>query len=125
MENIKVLVGTVESGRGGISQDNTRLVEFEGEELGSTSEFGYEGDRLTNSRGVKETLYRARDGRLLVHICDWSHWQGEPTRFSLREISEDDLGPRGEFAFLGAEAGFGRPLTLDEALPPPDLSFDC
>jgi len=122
MDIIQVLVGTVESG-GGITQDNTKMVEFEGEELGSNVEFGYEGGNLTNSRGVKETLYRAKDGRLLVHIKDWSHWQGEPTRYFLREVSEGDLGPRGDFAFLGAKSGYSRPLSLDEALAFVDLTF--
>ena len=82
-------------------------MEFEGEELGSN-----------NSRGVVETLYRAEDGRLLVHIKDGSHWQGELTRFSLRKVTKADLGPTGQFARLGEKAGFGRPMTLDEALAP-------
>jgi len=123
VETIKVRIGTVESGSGGITQDCTKEVQFTGEELGHNSEYGYEGGRVTNSRGVVETLYKTEDGRLLVHVRDWSHWQGEPTRFSLVEVTEEELSPRGRFAFLGAEAGYGRPMTLDEALSPEDLPF--
>lgn len=117
METIKVLIGTVESLRSGESQDLTREVEFEGEELAKYRKYGDDRNgKPTDTRGVKETLYKAEDGRLIVHIKDWSKWQGEPNTYSFQEVTEADLGPDGQFWQLGAEAGFGRPLTLDEAL---------
>jgi hypothetical protein len=53
-------------------------------------------------------------------VEDWSRWQGEPNTYDLLEVTEADLGPNGRFEALGREAGFGRPLTLDEALNPWD-----
>jgi len=116
MEQITVWVGTVEGGST-VHLDATREVQFTGEELAKLSTPG-RSDRgdITDSRGVTETLYRAEDGRLVVHVKDWSQWQGEPTTYSLREVTDADLGANGEFEALGHEAGYGRPLTLDEAL---------
>ena len=117
METITVHVGTVVSGSSGQTNDTRREVQFTGEELASRTEYGYgRNGGLTDTRGVTETLYRAEDGRLLVHVKDWSRWQGEPNTHSLHPVTEADLGPTGRFAALGAEAGYGRPLTLNEAL---------
>ena len=118
METITVLVGNVVALSNGQQQDHTREVVFTGEKLGEHAEYGYSDrtGRLTDTRGVTQTLYRAADGRLIVHIEDWSRWQGEPTSYQLREVAETDLQPGGEFELLGAECGFGRPLTLDEGL---------
>ena len=114
---IKVEIGTVQGSSGGLTRDTRRTVEFIGEELGTYSEPGEGRDGgITDTRGRVETLYRTNDGRLVVHVEDWSHWVGEPTTCNLQVVSEADLGPAGRFAFLGAEAGLGRPLTLDEAL---------
>lgn len=116
---IEVYVGSVISGSSGITQDSTRVVQFEGERLATRTDYGVgRGGGITDTRGVTETLYRTDDDRLVVHVRDWSHWQGEPTTYSLHEVSEEDLGANGRFQALGAEAGFGRPLTLDEALAP-------
>jgi len=52
----------------------------------------------------------------VVYVEDWSRWQGEPNHYSLCQVTEADLGVGGRFEALGREAGFGRPLTLDEAL---------
>jgi len=124
METIKVFVGSVVSGNAGQTNDTTRAVEFEGEELASYHAYGYkDSGAVDDTRGEKQTLYRASDGRLIVHVKDWSHWQGEPTTYTLFEVSADDLGPNGAFELLGLEAGMGRPLTLDEALTPMD-SYD-
>lgn len=117
MEKITVQIGTVIAGGPGQVNDTRRDVEFVGEKLASRTEYG-EGNRggITDSRGVTETLYRTEDGRLIVHVKDWSHWQGEPSIYSLHEVTEADLQPHGKYELLGAKAGFGRPLTLDEAL---------
>jgi hypothetical protein len=116
VDKITVLIGSVAVGNSGATLDTTRQVEFEGEKLAELRQAGTNKGQVTDSRGAIETLYRADDGRLLVHIKDWSHWVSEPTTFSLQVVSEDDLRGAGRFAVLGAEAGMGRPLTLDEAL---------
>lgn len=122
MDTITVLVGTVAALNGGQTQDGRREVAFAGEKLGSQTEYGYDDKRgnLTDTRGTTETLYRAADGRLVVHVRDWSRWSGEPTIESLHQVTEDDLGPGGRFEALGHECGYGRPLTLDEALAGPE-----
>jgi len=99
-----------------IVQDATRLVQFEGEELAERTEHGLHKGVTTDTRGVTEMLFRTEDGRLVVHVEDWSRWVGEPTVYNLREVTEEDLGAGGRFWALGALAGFGRPLTLDEAI---------
>lgn len=117
LENITVLVGTIQTLSGGQTQDLTREVELEAEKLAEYREFGYnEHGNPIDSRGVVETLYKTADDRLVAHVKDWSHWQGEPNAFSLHEVSEADLSGKGRFAHLGREAGMGRPLTLAEAL---------
>lgn len=120
MDSITVLVGRIEALRNGATQDLTREVQFEGEELATYREYGTnDHGKLTDTRGVAETLYRTSDGRLVVHIEDWSHWQGEPTTYTLQEVAEEDLaGPQALYEGLGIEAGLSRPLTLDEALIP-------
>ncbi len=120
MSTIKVLIGRTESTSSGHTQDLTREVEFEGEELARRTEYGFDDRRgmITDTRGATETLYKTDDGRLIVHVEDWSRWQGEGTTHTLHEISEADLQANGRFEMLGVEAGYGRPLTLDEALQP-------
>ena len=119
MDTITLKIGTIVSGSSGQTNDNRREVQFTGEELASRTEYGLgRQGGITDTRGVTETLYRAEDGRLLVHVDDWSRWQGEPNTYSLHPVTEADLQPTGRFAALGAEAGYGRPLTLDEALAP-------
>lgn len=118
MDTITVLVGTLESLNNGQTQDGRREVSFEGEKLGSVRSYGYDTKRgnLTDTRGTDETLYRAADGRLVVHVKEWSRWQGEPTIEHVHQVAEKDLQPGGRFEALGSECGYGRPLTLDEAL---------
>ena len=112
---ITVHVGTVQTGHSGQTNDNRSVVQFEGEELGSWTEYGPDRDgNITDTRGVTETLYKTTDGRLIVHVDDWSRWQGEPSTVSLCELQEDDLQTGGEYERLGVECGFGKPLTLDE-----------
>lgn len=111
MDQIELEVGSIWTVNG-IPQSTLRPVVFTGEKLGSYSRFTGNND----SRGITETLYRTEDGRLVVHKKIWSRWQGEPTIYRLREVSEEDLSVGGEFEMLGRECGYGRPLTLDEAL---------
>jgi hypothetical protein len=119
MDTIKLEVGTYMVGNGGIVQDNLRPVEFEGEKLAGIKNYGYKDSGAPDdTRGTKETLYKTVDGRFVVYLEDWSHWQGEPNTYDLQEVTEADLGPNERFEALGREAGFGRPLTLNEALMP-------
>jgi hypothetical protein len=117
MEKQTVYIGTVVIGNGGQTNDSRRAVEFVGEMLGRRTEYGYgRHGNITDTRGVTETLYRTEDGRLIVHVDDWSRWRGEPSVETLHEVTEADLQPGGRFEDLGAEAGYGRALTLDEAV---------
>lgn len=121
MDKVTVLVGSVVAGSSGQVNDNTQEVEFEGEELASRTEYGLgRGGGITDSRGVTETLYKTSDGRLVVHVESWSNWQGEPNIYTLHEATEAEMSATGRWAALGAEAGYGRPLTLDEAISPVD-----
>jgi len=90
-------------------------VQFEAQKLGSVTIYGAGRDEgITDTRGVTETLYKTTDGQLVVHVDDWSRWQGEPSTESLHEVFKDDLETGGEYEQLGFESGYGRPLTLDE-----------
>jgi hypothetical protein len=111
METIKVSVGTVRS-VSARTVDERRPVEFDAELLGDYSTLTGDND----TRGVSQTLYQTADGRLIVYVEEWSRWQGEGSHYWLREVTEEDLRPGGEFEALGYESGYGRPLTLDEAL---------
>jgi hypothetical protein len=119
VEKVTVQVGSIETGNSGQTNDSRREVCFEAEELATRKEYGEGRDgRITDSRGTTETLYKCADGRLVVHVNEWSHWQGEPDTSWLREVTTDDLSVNGEFEALGRDAGMGRALTLDEALSP-------
>jgi len=122
METIMLLVGTLEVLSDGQTQDGRREVVFEAERLGEHTAYGYDDKtgRLTETRGTTETLYRAADGRLVVHSKEWSRWRGEPTIESLHLAVDADLGPGGRYEALGHECGMGRPWTLDEALADKD-----
>ena len=117
METIEVMVGRVVTGNSGQTNDTRRVVRFEGEKLGKYRLYdpGVNGG-ITETRGLTQTLYRAADGRLVVHVLKWTRWQGEPTTYTLLVATEADLSLDGAFEDLGYECGFGRPLTLDEAL---------
>ena len=118
METIKVLLGSVTVGNAGLTQDTTREVEFVGELLAENRQAGEHKGNITDTRGTIERLYRTEGGMLVVAVEHWSRWQGEPTEYDLHQVSERDLGPSGWYWQLGAEAGYGRPLTLAEALDP-------
>jgi len=119
MNQITVTIGRVVSiGSSSRQQDDTREVQFEGEQLAIHTDYGSNprSGRPTDTIGVTRTLYRAQDGRYLVYIEDWSHWVGSTNTYQLVEVKQADLGPTGPYALLGQEAGLSRPLTLDEAL---------
>ena len=120
MDTIQVYIGSVQASSGGLTLDTTKAVEFQGEQIAQYNEPGTHKGNVTDTRGVKQTLYRTADGRLVAHVEDWSHWQGEPTCYSLYAVEPSDLQPGGRFETLGDVAGYGRPLTLDEALAQPD-----
>jgi hypothetical protein len=117
MDKIRILIGRISSVNGR-TQDATRPVEFKGQKLAEYLKIGYDNrtGNLTDTRGITQTLYRTEAGRFIVHIEDWSRWQNEPTTYSLREVGESDLSVNGEFEALGREAGYGRPLALEEVL---------
>lgn len=116
MEPITVTVGDVVELTAGMTEDGRRAVTFVGEKIGVLVRYGEHKGRRTDTRGVTQTLYRAEDGRLVVHVEKWSRWQGEPTTETLTAVTEADLSVGGSYEALGRECGFGRPLTLDEAL---------
>lgn len=113
MAEIVVQIGTLEVLNGGRTQDMRQEVSFTGEKLAEWTEYT---DGRNDSRGVTATLYRTDDERLIVHVEEWSRWQGEPNEYWLTEVQLADLQPGGDFQYLGAEAGLSRPLTLNEAL---------
>jgi len=116
MKTIKILVGSIVT-KNAMKADGTRAVEFEGEEVAELLQLGIGRDGApTDTRGTTSVLYRTDDGRLIAHIEDWSRWGGEPTTFTLHEVTEADLQVGGKFENLGRWAGYGRPLTLDEGL---------
>ena len=117
MKQVTVQVGSVVTGSSGQTNDSRRDVAFEAEELATRIEYGEGRDGgITDTRGTTETLYKCPDGRLVVHVKEWSHWQGEPNVYTLREVTAEDLSVNGHFEALGSAAGMGRALTLDEAL---------
>ena len=113
MKKITVDVGSYNVMSGGHIQDNLTPVEFTGENVFSVTDY-----HDTDTRGCTETLYRLEDGRLFVYVAEWSHWQGEPNVYTLHEVEKADLEHGGMFERLGQKAGFGRPLTVDEAKIP-------
>ncbi len=116
-EQITVYVGSVVVANNGHRQDDCVPVSFEGEQLGQVTQYETKDSGAPdNTRGVTQTLYRTSDDRLVVHVEDWSRWQGEPNTERLVKVTEADLQPGGKFARLGRECGYGRDLTLDEGL---------
>ena len=119
MEEITVYVGQVVVISNGAQQDTRRPVKFVGEKLGEHREYKpdkRDPEKLSDTRGITQTLYKAEDGRLIAFVEEWSRWQGEPNEYWLKALDPRDLGPGGDFEALGRACGFGRPLTLDEAL---------
>jgi hypothetical protein len=104
---IEVHVGTIESSSGGIVQDSRRPVTFVGEELATFTEYSCgRGGSITDTRGVTETLYKAEDGRLVVHVDDWSRWL---------TMDDDGSRPAAEVAEeLGCSVGYVKNLRRDD-----------
>lgn len=129
MEEITVMIGSLETGNSGITNDTRQAVKFVGEKLGEYREYGHDKNgKITDTRGTIETLYRVADGQmwprlewsqLVVHSNEWSRWSGEPNTETLEPVDLPDLAPGGCYAGLGAACGFGRPLTLAEVFKPP------
>lgn len=113
---IKVWVGSLIIGNGGAVEDTRMPVEFEGEEVAHLGSFGDHRGGISDTRGRNETLYTTDDGKLIAHVEQWSHWQGEPNIERLQEIKQTDLEPGGEFEQLGVKAKMSRSMTVDEAL---------
>lgn len=112
MEDITVQIGSVFHHSMG-DQGTLRDVAFRGEKLGQYRR--RYGDR--DDRGCHYTLYRTEDGRYIVHIYDWSRWQGESDTYALREVTESELFQDDDLLELARDAGLKvPPMTLDEAL---------
>ena len=111
MAKIRLKIGSFTTHNSGITTNTRRLVEFEGVLVAEL--LYYTGE--SNARGARERLYDV-GGRMVVHVYTWSNWVGEPSMYSLYEVTDEDLGADGRFEELGRQAGLGRCLTLDEAL---------
>lgn len=119
VEEITVEIGQLVTGNSGITNDTRQAVQFTGEELGSYREYGTDRyGKITDTRGTTQTLYRTADGGLVVHVYEWSRWVGEPDAEFLYAVTEKTLQHGGLYDRLGAACGFGRPLTLAEAIGP-------
>ena len=110
METITVYIGSVLTGVVGGGTDTRQKVQFEGEQLGECLSSGINRTVCGKSetRGTSQTLYRTADGRLLVHVYEWSQQPGDPSVETLHEVSAADLQPSGRYALLGADCGFAR-----------------
>lgn len=124
MSKINVLIGSITRGNNNATLNTTQKVQFEGERLAThrMATSVHKNNIATDSRGIVETLYKSGNGRLIVHVKEWSHLQGEPwthrhgepMTYSLCQVTAAEL--QQHHPFLAAVAGMGRPLTLDEAL---------
>lgn len=91
---------------------------FAGEPLGTYRALGpdpRDPERLTTTRGAVQTLYRTDKGVLLVHVAQWSHWQGEPNTETVYRLAESDLQPGGAFYELGRACGLAPTLETLKA----------
>ena len=114
MEQVTVMVGSITTGNSGLTRDTTRDVNFTGERLGEYRQPGMHKGTISDSRGTIKTLYRTEDGRLIVHIQNWTRWVGEATSYTLHTVTLAELVK--EYPFLADACGLGQPLTLDQAL---------
>jgi hypothetical protein len=89
------------------SRKNTiREVEFEGERLAKVSR----GDH----RGVNLTLYDTPGRGLILHVYDYSHWQGESSTYEIRSTTREQI--RDREPKLARKAGFDEPVSLDKVM---------
>ncbi len=112
---VKVLVGSTSTDQSGHYYDNTNEAEFQGEKIADRTSL-----RGGNTTGADHTLYRTSDGRLIVHVYNWTLWQGGSDTYSLHQVEREALEPGGRFGDLGRESDLSRPMTLDEALATPE-----
>jgi len=119
-ELISLLVGVVEADRIGRTYDRTRKVEFQGVLVAEADLPGYHNENVTDSRGTKQRLYRTEDGRHVVAVEEWSHWQGEPNTYALHQVTLAALKLGVVYPDLANAAGLLLPMTLDQALRPED-----
>jgi hypothetical protein len=83
--------------------------EFEGETIGACWE-------EENSRGTQTTFYQTRDGRIVVHVVQWSRWENEAT------YAYSHVFPALE-GVNGAAAMFWRELEQAGLIPPRTVSL--
>lgn len=86
--------------------DQTRAVEFEGEQLAKA--------RNGDTRGTTKMLYRTAKG-FVIHVKNWSRWAGESTSSELvGPVDEKELSDK--FPELARKADLEVPASLDEVL---------
>lgn len=112
MQKYTMKVGSYYADRSGRPHDDYQEVAFEADKVGEAAYLTGSDD----TRGVDQVLFKTPDGKLLVYEYYWTKWQGETSSRGLLEVEEGDLGPNGQYWRLGKGAGYGRPLTLEEAL---------
>lgn len=105
METFKIRIGEKRTEDDGNMWSTLRSVQFTGEQLAREADF--EGPY---NHEIK-MLYRANDGRLIVHT---ETVYGGDEDYTLQEVRQDDLTTL--YPGLAGEAGLDIPLTLDEAL---------
>jgi hypothetical protein len=103
MEQVRLLIGNMYA---------FRQIDFVGEVLAENSRaFSTEQGRFE----VVETLYRADDGHLLVHVEKLPSSEKLYEFSTLRKVQEEDLAEGGEFAELGHKARISPPGDATEA----------
>jgi len=71
------------------------------------------GERCSTEDNLLQQLYVVPGGRLIVY--EEYQYDGDNV-YNLVEVTPEDLEPFGAYEWLGKECGFGRTITLDEAL---------
>lgn len=92
-EKVELEVGTTNNRMG--ESDNLKTIRFIGKELAWIRNLhGQTGSG--DDRGTTYTLYLTQKGKFLLHIDEWSRWQGESSHSrykvyeSMREIEEKE-----------------------------------
>jgi hypothetical protein len=96
MPTQKLQIGSIRT-IGGRKHNLTRTVQFEGEEVATRTAY----INQERTRWVTETLYYATDGRLIVHVENWSQQEEQGTIYSVLEITGVELQKGGRFEELG------------------------
>ena len=118
MSILRIYVGEFESSESG-TRDERDIVSFEGDELADLrhedpSKFYNPGGSYMD---MTKTLYKAADGRLVVH-SEIAGEIGGTVRSSswIEQVTVEDLRPGGRLEDLGQQLRPKRTLTLDQAL---------